>query len=373
MILDIPTENDFYKQGILFLNLAWDEVIELLLKYNHEVDRYDDLIEKNDIEKYWSAAQGLFAKAVALSHQGAEFLLKSKIAKISPFLLLSSNPDSWPKKCDKDNTFFSEFRTADAQDLIKIHNTVAEERLSESFIYIFNKIRKTRNSIFHTVDKTLSFTGKGIIIDILSISHELVGKCKWIELREDYLVNMRPSLSVNDTDLQLIKEMIVIVELLENKQLVDNFGFSKKIRRYYCHDCYDSWHFSVYHDHLCEKEDEFELEILLERDFAKFAQLRPNTPESNNLYCFICRQNIQVQRKKCDDPTCKGNVIDAKNSKCLTCHNQKQMLRIQLADGKVREIEHSSVTLLLDRDGQIISEEECLRRLFGELPKLFQN
>jgi type I restriction enzyme R subunit len=50
-----------------------------------------------------------------------------------------------------------------------------------------------------------------------------------------------------------------------------------------------------------------------------------------------------------------------------------QMLRIRLADGKEREIEHSSQTLLIDREGRVMPAAEYLQKLFGELPQLFQN
>uniref|UniRef100_UPI004055AD34 EcoAI/FtnUII family type I restriction enzme subunit R n=1 Tax=Candidatus Electronema sp. TaxID=2698783 RepID=UPI004055AD34 len=50
-----------------------------------------------------------------------------------------------------------------------------------------------------------------------------------------------------------------------------------------------------------------------------------------------------------------------------------QMIKIRLADGKEREIEHSSQTLLIDREGRVIPAAEYLQKLFGELPQLFQN
>ena len=48
-----------------------------------------------------------------------------------------------------------------------------------------------------------------------------------------------------------------------------------------------------------------------------------------------------------------------------------QMLRICLADGKEREIEHSSQTLLIDREGRVILAAEYLQKLFDELPQFF--
>ena len=51
----------------------------------------------------------------------------------------------------------------------------------------------------------------------------------------------------------------------------------------------------------------------------------------------------------------------------------KQILRIRLADGKEREIEHSAATLFLDQEGRMIPAAEYLQKLFGELPQLFQD
>lgn len=301
MILDIPTEKDFYNKGFLFLNFAWDIIFDLLAEYEYKFGE----LNKEHIEECWLKSQAKLAKSVALSQQGAEFLLKGKISKISPFLLLSGNPDNWPKKCDKNDILFSEFRTADAQDLIKIHDTVSEERLSENFTSIFRRLRKTRNSIFHSIDNKLSFTGKDIVIDILNITREFIGKDKWIEKRKGY-IKKENHVDDNYELLRIIQELNITIKMLENKELIDSFNFSKKNRRYYCPYCCHEW--------LCYFDDG-ELKI-------KLAQLQPNTPESTNLYCFACRRNIQVQRTTCNNPDCKGNVINTDTSSdydCLTC------------------------------------------------------
>jgi hypothetical protein len=299
MILDIPTKNDFYDQGFLFLNFAWDIIFDLLSGYKYEFEELD----KKTIDECWLKSQAKLAKAVALSQQGAEFLLKGKISEVSPFLLLSGSIDNWPKKCDKNDTLFSEFRTTDAQDLIKIHDTVAEKKLSENFTSIFNRLRKTRNSITHTINKRLFFDGHDIVVDILNIATEFIGKNNWIETRKDYI---KKHMSDDGETIGFILELDTIVTLLEHKELIDNFNFSKKNRRYYCPYCCEKWS-SVF--------DIGDLEV-------KSAQLQPNTPESTNLYCFFCRRNIQVQRTCCVNPNCQGNVINPdmnSDYNCLTC------------------------------------------------------
>lgn len=52
---------------------------------------------------------------------------------------------------------------------------------------------------------------------------------------------------------------------------------------------------------------------------------------------------------------------------------QRQKLKIQLADGKEREIQHTMATSFWSADGRPLSAAEFIERLFGELPELFKN
>lgn len=51
----------------------------------------------------------------------------------------------------------------------------------------------------------------------------------------------------------------------------------------------------------------------------------------------------------------------------------KEKLRIKLADGKAREIQHMVSTAFLSADGKPISAEEYLRNMFGTLPDFFKS
>jgi len=53
--------------------------------------------------------------------------------------------------------------------------------------------------------------------------------------------------------------------------------------------------------------------------------------------------------------------------------DKKKKLKIKLADGKEREIQHISTTYFFGKGGKPISSKEFLQNLFGELPKLFKN
>lgn len=51
----------------------------------------------------------------------------------------------------------------------------------------------------------------------------------------------------------------------------------------------------------------------------------------------------------------------------------KAILRIKLADGKERELQHTATTSFWDADGKPITAEAFIRRLFGEMPRFFRD
>lgn len=51
----------------------------------------------------------------------------------------------------------------------------------------------------------------------------------------------------------------------------------------------------------------------------------------------------------------------------------KKKIKVKLRDGKEREIQHMVSTSFFSSDGRLVSAEEFLANLFGEMPKLFQD
>lgn len=304
MIRDIPTRADFEEQGIALLNLAWDTVTELLLEYR-DAEEWDAIVDEQQTEHYSHASQKPLAIATALLQQGSEFLVKAAIAEVSPFLLIACNAQNWPKKCDTTDTPFSAFRTPDSEDLIRIHNTVAATRFSETFMQQFAELRKIRNTVFHSVDRSLRFTEKDILFAILTITTELQGPCKWMDIRDNYLESTpSAAFATEGHGFVLVREFSLLVELLGNADLKKHFGFNKKQRRYLCPEC----------NMACR---EFYPDLA-----PKTAQLKPNTPASQSLYCVVCRTITQVSRSKCPRRDCPGNVINQSkyfDKECLTC------------------------------------------------------
>ncbi len=313
MITNIPTSEDFIDHGLMFLNLAWDSVFDLRLGSQHILDGYkyialDGINIADQLDNYWEAAKRPLSIAHALAQQGAELVLKSEVAGVSPFLLVSNPPANWPRKNGKVDTAFADFRTIDAQDLVRACNMVRNDPLPKQLVTTFDKFRKQRNALFHTVDDRLEFSEKEIIRYILAVV-QLIKPCEWPSLRRDHL-EMAPeyeACAIGSVMDRLCHEMRIMVDMLEHSELLEWFRFNKRQRRYICPRCYG------------------ELEQNHDRSFPITAQLRPNTPNSTNLHCFVCGYDIPATREKCQKEDCKGNVIHTKDDiECLTCFEAQE-------------------------------------------------
>ena len=185
----------------------------------------------------------------------------------------------------------------------KFTNTVCQVKLPEDFINAFDKFRKQRNAIFHTVDIRLRFSVEAIISYILDTAALCFPK-QWPRIRNEYLENQPSSQAVGTENItnQLCHEMNLMIGLLKPKQVYRYFDFNKKQRCYICPSCY----MNMNHDY--------------DVDYPMTAQLKPNKPSSTNVFCFVCGENTTVTREDCRKHGCKGNVIHANDDKeCLTC------------------------------------------------------
>ena len=90
---------------------------------------------------------------------------------------------------------------------------------------------------------------------------------------------------------------------------------------------------------------------------------RPTPPPKT---CATCGQRPCICLKEPEPP-------------CLVCQQSpcvcpsRQMIRVKLSDGKVRDLQKMVSTSFWNPDGKPISAEEFLQNLFGELPAFFKN
>jgi hypothetical protein len=299
VIIDLPTSKDFQQAGIGFLNLAWEATLRLLL----ELKEWDiPEAETTPRDQYWKAAHSTLATATALAQQGIEHLLKAKIAEVNVLLLIAGEPSEWPAICETRDIPFADFRTIDAQDLIRACNAVCSSRLRNDFKPAFEKLRRLRNRIFHTVDKRVQITAEEVVGTILYASDSLIGEHKWIAARRLFVENSpTPVLLEFDdtTDLVIVRELKQIIDILKPAQVKRFIGLDKRQRRYRCPDC----------DGSCSGYDVT----------ADCAQLFPKSPTATILHCYACNRDTKVVRKRCNARSCQSNVIAEEYETCCLC------------------------------------------------------
>lgn len=316
MITDIPSSSDFQNAGINLLNLAWDSTVSLLTERIFDFSEINPNAPASEI--YWQSAQPILASSLSLVQQSIEFFLKGKIAEVSPYLLISGMPSNFPKNSHKQNTSFSDFRTIDAQDLIRVLDTVSINRLSEEFCQWYDELRRLRNKLMHTVDRTIAISDKDVLIKVMEGCEYCIKPRSWIETRSQYLMNSPSGHLIKDIQLehindsekkayhlgQLQSEIMTVIEYLEPQYSKRFFGFQKKQHRYICLNCLS----------IREHETTFEYKNI-EEMWLNTAQLDKSHPDI--VHCIFCDGNYLIKREKCKN--CGNDILDAHNGLCLSC------------------------------------------------------
>jgi len=92
------------------------------------------------------------------------------------------------------------------------------------------------------------------------------------------------------------------------------------------------------------------------------------TPRPQPQPCDVCGQRPCICVRE-PEPACEvcGYVM------CRCDNPPRRMVKVKLADGKVRQFQHMVSTSFYSPDGRPISAEEFLQSLFGTLPELFKS
>lgn len=98
---------------------------------------------------------------------------------------------------------------------------------------------------------------------------------------------------------------------------------------------------------------------------------QPETPDPRPRPqpCAVCGQSPCICAREPEPEPCEvcGYVM------CRCDNPPRRMVKVRLADGKVRQFQHMISTSFWSPDGRPISAEEFLRSLFGTLPELFKS
>jgi hypothetical protein len=260
---------------------------------------YDEEMLADGLPEYWKQIQPALANAFGLIQQSMEMALKGRIAAVSPYLLISRDPQGWPKGVDTQDLSFSEFRTLDAADLVKVHNTFHAAKLDNEFRTFWDGVRADRNKTMHSVPRK-TFDTAMLIRSVLTAAFYLYNDQPWgahcvqLEANNKFVV-LGVSEDERDTVVRQIDIAIRHLKPAEAKRLL---GYEAKRRHYMCADCYDSANKDYRHD------------------LPMLAHLTEKSPTADKLYCAACAETQPVIRIACTN--CEGNVLSDEGM-CLTC------------------------------------------------------
>lgn len=299
-MINIPTADDFYASGKELLDFSWDVVAQLLVDID-EAEYYG--VDSDEVsDSYWAAAKRKLTTALSITQQGVEFVLKGQITEISPYLLIVDPPSKWPSPYDGNTVNFSDFRTIDAQDLIRVIDTFSADSMPPEFVDQFHQLREKRNRIMHSVDKQLAVNVTEVVESLLFMHKALFPNENWASVRLRFLDEAPESeLGANEYSTNRVcREISLVIELLKPSKVKAFFAIDKRQRRYICPAC------------IAQANTDVEFEY-------KLAVLKPKGPTSNKLYCLVCNVTHTVLRTDCEEEGCPGNVM-SENGECLTCY-----------------------------------------------------
>lgn len=248
MIVGVPEHTQLVDTAVGWLNLAWATAINELIQFQEFQYQFEDIekehgkeIAQKEIERYWTSVNFTLNNSVSLFQQSIELFLKARIAEVSPFLLITSDPQSWPKPNSDGDIDFSDFRTIDAVNLIRTVTAVSPHRLPPNFPSFFDRVRRTRNKIAHLHAGQWRVEVKAVLLDILAGYHMLHPDVRWLEFRKQYFVSESLPIDLYKVDdfshTQVMRELRACIAEFEPRHLTQYFSYNSRKRTVTCPHC----------------------------------------------------------------------------------------------------------------------------------------
>jgi hypothetical protein len=301
MITNLPSSNDYLRVAKQCLNQAFSIVYDIDKVLVH----YEDV----DPEDLWQFHLGDLSTSLILIHQGLESFLKSEICKVSPLLLIDVKRADWPTLPDSGDKEYNELYGIGAEALIRTYCSVIPEAVLSSEVTTFvDGIRLARNKIVHGLSREY-LEPEYLVETVLKSYTYFLGKDSWwLSMRESRLNN--PLFGSFDTEYEeakLVEVLNYVQGVVDKAEFKKHFSLDMSSRNYFCPWCCT---------HILRVEGT--------RNESKWAYLTPQrTPDVTTLMCVNCQRVSSINRIRCNQEECKGNVIyeddyEGENI-CATC------------------------------------------------------
>ena len=299
MLDKVPKAPKLLESGKELLNLSWRLVVDVLRAQDE--DFYEQMTQKQK-NMFWKSARREFLTAHTLLVQGIELIIKSRIASVSPLLLIERLSDG----SIGENEDFCNCKTIQESVLVSCHNKVVGDSISPQFAKKFKEMLDLRNEIIHletnkhTKIPEIKKLANDVVSDIMSVSDELLHE-RWLKIREEFLEESVYIYGDKHTYARVLlcQEFRAIKNSLSATEYGRIFHHNKKAKCYCCVKCYDAcgcthgWEFNEY----------------------KFAVVDPK--DSTKIYCPVCGNHYAYEKYKCSDNFCRG-ALHADGT-CLCC------------------------------------------------------
>jgi hypothetical protein len=295
MITDIPSAKEFSDAGVNLLYLAWDIAMDLVRGSDEKFTGAE--FDEEMLEEYWQKSQTALGNALSLIQQAMELGIKGRIAAISPFILIATEHGKWS------DVSFSDFRTVDATDLIRVHNAVSTPPLNDTFRTFFDDVRRKRNKLMHSVPKD-AFEAGTLIRSVLMAAETLYGEMPWPQHCIHEEAQSRTSIldGGDGARNRVMHDIELALEYLKPAEAKRFLGFDIGRRAYICPTCWD----------------------VADHDFTdglpRLAQLLTKSATETRVSCVVCGAISQVERAACGAEDCESNVLGDERM-CLVCQH----------------------------------------------------
>lgn len=328
MITDLPTADDLNGSALALLNMAWETALGVFrLIEGTQLETWDD--DGSVREEYHTSRQPALRHALVMVHQGQELGLKARIAEVSPYLLLIGEPRLWPSGSDRRPTPFEEFRTLDAADLVRVHNTVCDTMLDANFTRLFKEGRRARNKIVHLGGHRIVSDARDILILILDTHAALFPEARWAASRMDYEFNDGYAIAGGTgVETGLLNDFELLQRVIAPRYIRQHYGFDKRRRSFMCLSC---------------SSDQLDWEA-----GSRFAQLVDGSDDQ--LFCAVCTDTQTVLRETCGVDACRCDMLSTDDYKWGTCLHCNQ---VSEAREPIRRARHRALM-----DAHIAAEQE---------------
>lgn len=306
-VLNLPTEEKLRDFAFALHFEAWERLHSIIedfaMVYEGGSKEFPD-----EWGEYLQHSSRDLETIINLIAQASEIGMKSKLCKVSPYLLLLGQSE--PLKSKRGDIDFSELRTLDAVDLPNAVANFSGADLPEEFISDFSTLRKMRNKSMHFGEGAETFSPETMITYLVrqynSLWPDIPFLPEWLrassKTRHAYFADGE-HVSLHSNFYSTAPLMMSLLTKGQFKRLLKR---DKNVRRYICWPC------------QYEAETDW---ADLSTDQLSLAYL---SLDGSSITCLVCDATTPVIREECRAEDCAGNVISADHPDidpgfCHTC------------------------------------------------------